>query len=184
MSATTTTPAAAEALRVRFVIDPEASFEESNGESRPLTEAEYAESPYCACPDHPRAGTQVLDIGGDGRPQVQGCAVCQRTDYRDISYQEYRAYYGNPLAHIYVGVIVERRCPCCGIWTTVESLWHIDLMEDDKGLERVQLGQVDERVRAHYLTPEQARALPGYLSEVAGELLDEAAAAAGKEARS
>src|SRR5688572_7065959 len=32
--------------RVRFVQDPHASFEECNGESRPLSEAEYAENQY------------------------------------------------------------------------------------------------------------------------------------------
>lgn len=33
-------------FRVRFVEDPDAAFEECNGEARPLTEAEYAENYY------------------------------------------------------------------------------------------------------------------------------------------
>lgn len=32
--------------RVRFIVDPDAQFEECNGEARPLTRAEYAENQY------------------------------------------------------------------------------------------------------------------------------------------
>jgi hypothetical protein len=158
------------------VIDPEASFEESNGESRPLTEAEYAGNEYRACPDHPRAGTQVLDIGGEGRPQLQGCAVCKRTDYQDVPYAEYLRYYGDPERHVYLGAIVEKRCSCCGLWKSVESLWHIDMMDDDRGLQQVTVGELGSKQAREYLTPEQATALDGYLGELSRELLEEAEA--------
>lgn len=40
------TTARPDTYRIRFVIDPDARFEECNGESRPLTEEEYAEYQY------------------------------------------------------------------------------------------------------------------------------------------
>lgn len=41
--------------RIKFVVDPDAQFEECNGEARPLTEDEYRENPYRGCPMHPRS---------------------------------------------------------------------------------------------------------------------------------
>lgn len=155
--------------RVRFVHDIDATFEESNGEARPLTRAEYAESPYRGCPQHPRAGTIVISKGGHGRPQVQGCAICRNTKYQDLPYEEYRAYYGDPTQHVYLGCIVEGQCDCCASWVQLASLWSIDMMIDDPALERIRLGSDEE-----YLSPDQALALPGYLAEVAREELEEA----------
>jgi hypothetical protein len=159
---------------VRFVYDPDSSFEECNGEARPLTEAEYAENSYRGCPDHPRAGSRVIDASIS--PNIVGCAVCGRRDYAEISYAEYLAYYGNPEKHVYLGCIVEAQCPCCSAWTAEgSSLWGIDMMTDDPALHRVAIGTLRDRVaQGEWLTPAEALALPGYLAEVARELLGEA----------
>ena len=129
--ATTETPE----YRVRFVIDQDARFEECNGESRPLTEVEYAEDYY-------------NDKNG------------QRVDYA-----EYLRYYGNPDRHIYVGAIIDRKCPCCNQWEkNVESLWGIDLMDDSPEVEAID--------RTYFTATIDS--IPGYLREIATELLQEA----------
>lgn len=143
--------------RYRVDYDPEAQFEECNGEARPLTEAEYAENSCRACPDHPRAGTVVIDPGGKGRPQVKGCAVCRNTAYVEIPYEEYLAYYGNPDRHVYLVVQREDRCPYCDTWIKGGSVWGIDYMDDSP-----EAGYVGDSY-----TLEQ---LPGYLRDVAADL--------------
>jgi len=154
--------------RVRFVLDEDHQFEECNGEARPLTKAEYAGNEYRACPDHPRAGTKVVDWGAapDKSQQVQGCAVCGRTDYQDIPYEEYRAYYGNPDRHVYLQLEVQKGCPCCGAWHHVGGLGGIDFMDDAKELDAISLGD--------WIAEADVNTLPGYLREVAEEDLDEA----------
>ena len=114
--------------RYRVDYDPDYQFEECNGKARPLTAEEYAENVYRACPDHPRAGTKVIALGP---PQVQGCEICGRTDYADIPYEEYLAYYGNPDRH--VGLFIERedQCPCCLQWAPGGTLSGIDMMDTD-----------------------------------------------------
>lgn len=87
--------------RVIFTEDPDACFEECNGEPRPLTEAEYK-------------GNYCLDLEG-----------------ARIAYAEYLRYYGNPDRHVYLQAHVERQCDCCGMWKpTGHSLGGIDLMDD------------------------------------------------------
>lgn len=149
--------------RVKFEIDEDAQFEECNGEARPLTEDEYAENSYQSCPNHPRAGSKVITFGP---PQIQGCAVCGNTKYQDIPYDEYRAYYGNPDRHVYLVCLVEKACITCGHFETVESLGHIDLMDDDRSLHAITIGET--------LTAQAAITLPGYLGEVSREMLEEA----------
>ena len=149
------------AYRVRFVIDPDGQFEECNGEARPLTRAEYAENSYRCCPDHPRAGSKVISVGP---PQVQGCAVCARTDYREMTYAEYRAYYGNPDRHVYVQSEVQRQCPCCQHWEIVGGTGHIDLMDDAPELRALDTWFAEDAIHQ----------LPGYLREVAREDIDDA----------
>lgn len=154
---------------VRFVADHDAVFEECNGESRPLTAKEYKENSYRACPDHPRAGSAVIDTSTN--PPTVGCAQCGRTDYRDISYPEYLAYYGNPDRHVYLGCIAEKQivCPCCDqpidAELEEESVWGIDVMDDSPELAAVTLG--------HNYTAEEALQLPGCLADVARDELSE-----------
>lgn len=149
-------------FRVKFVIDDQASFEECNGEARPLTAEEYEkEGVYMACPNHPR-GPKGDDTAVNG---VGTCARCGST-YTPVPYDEYLAYYGNPDRHIYLGCIVEKQCPCCEAWSSVQSLWHIDFMDDDRAY-------VDTQIE-HWYTPAQAKALPDYVGTIANELLSEA----------
>lgn len=147
--------------RIRFVLDPDAEFEECNGEARPLTREEYAEHSYRCCPDHPRGGTTVLDFGP---PQIQGCAACGRTDYRDATYEEYRAYYGNPDRHVYLQSEVQRICPCCTVASTVGGTGYIDLMDDAP-----ELAQMDR-----WFAEGEIEELVGYLREIAREDLADA----------
>lgn len=95
--------------RVIFTEDLSACFEECNGESRPLTEAEYADNTY-------------LDAAGDLVP-----------------YADYLRYYGNPDRHVYLQAHVERQCDCCGCWKPAGySLSRIDLMDDSIEFREVQ----------------------------------------------
>lgn len=149
--------------RVKIVRDTDARFEECNGEARPLTEDEYRENSYRACPKHRRAGTKVLSFGP---PQVQGCAVCGNPYYEDIDYAEYRAYYGNPRMHVYLGVIVESLTLPVGNWTVADSLWGIDVMSDSP--------EAKQQHRNKWFSPAEALTLPGYLARVCTEVLQEA----------
>lgn len=152
--------------RVKFVVDEDARFEECNGESRPLTKAEYAKNQYMGCPTHPRGfnGTKEHDTTSPPKSGRGVCACGKR--YQPIPYAEYLAYYGNPDRHVYLGCIVERECPCCYTFKPAGSLWHIDCMDDDKAFTSITLGR--------YYSDADARALPDYLGQVAGEVLDDA----------
>lgn len=126
-------------FRVRFVIDDDAVFEESNGESRPLTEEEYKGAEY-------------------------------QKDGADVPYAEYLEYYGNPDRHVYLGCIVEKACKCCGHFEEVGSLWRIDFMDDAPELRAINPYQK----RGQTFSVPDALALPGYLPEVARDVLSEA----------
>lgn len=169
MAKTKTVPVPATKIRVRYVYDADASFEECNGEARPLTETEYAENSYRHCPDHPRAGTIVINQDPPyTSAQIQGCAVCRRpgTAYVDVPYPEYLAYYGNPNRHVYLGCEAQTCCVCCGEWRTTGSVWGIDFMDDSLELRAIDIGE--------WMTEAQAAALPGYAGEMAREQIDEA----------
>lgn len=160
--------------RIRFEVDPDARFEECNGEARPLTREEYAENVYRGCPDHPQAGTVALPIGAagatDATPLV-GCRICGRSDYRDLTYAEYRAYYGDPDRHVYVQSRVQRQCPCCEQWMDTGGTGRIDLMDDAPEL----------RALDRWFAADAIHQLPGYLREVAEQDVEEARHAAGDE---
>lgn len=152
--------------RVRFVEDAGAQFEECNGESCPLTEEEYADNRYMGCPDHPRAGS-IPDPCHPGT----SLGLCARVDCRKplapIPYEEYRAYYGNPKMHVYLGVVADRLCPHCGNWEEgVSSVWGVDFMVDSRELDSFTL---DDPIAA-----EIAVQLPGYAGELAREELIDA----------
>lgn len=140
----------------RYIVghDLDATFEESNGEPRPLTQDEYRGNEYRACPIHPRAGTKTIDATVS--PNIQGCAQCGRTDYVDVSYVEYRAYYGNPDRHVYLFVQREDKCPCCETWHRGDNLYGIDCMDDNPEVRLVGTHTLDE--------------LTGYIREVAEDL--------------
>jgi hypothetical protein len=112
------------AYRLRYAIDDLASFEECNGEGRPLTEAEYAENQYMRLVD---------PAGASDGPRVP------------VTYAEYLAYYGNPDRHVYVELQVQQQCNACDGWHTVGSLGNIDLMDDDPALREVEIGESSRR---------------------------------------
>lgn len=152
--------------RVRFVYDEDARFEECNGELRPLTEEEYAENFYRACPDHMRAGSKALS----SNPNDRGCAECGRptADWIQVPYEEYLAYYGNPERHVYLGVEVEVQCPCCKVWgdppaEDLSSVWGIDFMDDAPELDAITIGE--------WMPAEDAVKLLGYAGDVVRDLL-------------
>ncbi len=87
-------------------------------------------------------------------------------DGEKVSYADYLDYQGNPDRHVYFGCIVEGQCACCDTWKTLESLWDIDVMDDDPAYRNLTLD-------VGYPAAE-AVALPDYLGETTRELLDEA----------
>ena len=119
-------------IRVKFVTDLEAQFEECNGEARPLTEREYKDNEYFK----------------NGKP---------------VSYADYLRYYGNPDRHIYLGCVVQEQCDCCGEWKTKDSLWGIDVMDDDPSLHAVTLDR--------WMDATTAKGLPDYFGDTARELI-------------
>lgn len=146
---------------IRFTIDTDAQFEESNGEARPLTAAEYAGNEYRACPNHPR-GPKDHDRVENGRAW---CAQCG-TEYTDVPYTEYLAYYGNPDRHLYIGIESAYDCACCHSRVSADSLWNIDLMDDSTEARALVLDR--------WMPADQAIALPGYLGELATEYAETA----------
>lgn len=146
--------------RVKFVNDANAKFEECNGSSEPLTKAEYAENSYRGCPNHPRSKVPPSRVE-HGRAW---CGECE-TEYADIPYAEYLAYYGNPERHIYLGMVIEEQCHCCQSWTVKTSLWGISFMDDSIEWLTVRL--------YHYYPSAEAIRLPGELGSVANILLAE-----------
>lgn len=139
----------------RYLVDYDidARFEECNGEPRPLTAEEYKGNEYRACPDHMRAGTKVISFGP---PQIQGCKTCENTNYVDIPYEEYLAYYGNPNRHVFLYIQRQDRCPYCGDWHDGDALYGIDFMDSD----------IEAHTRGRF-TLEQ---LPTGLKEIATDL--------------
>lgn len=129
--------------RFRFIFDTGTQFEECNGKSEPLTEAEYAENSYNVCPLHP----------------VCWCA-CDR-ELVPMPYAQYLEYYGNPDRHVYIAIA------CINYnGTERDALYGIDLMDDSPeylAFIRLRRGQ---SVRAA-----TALRLPGYLAELAAEML-------------
>lgn len=141
--------------RVRIVYDPD--FVPTGVDDAPLPEPEreYRENPYMVLinpADDPKAGER-----------------------REATYEEYCEYYGNPDRHVGLAVMVDRKCPCCGEWAKgVQALWSIDMMDDSTDLQGLKIGEWNQ-TRETYTEPE-ARALTGYLGDIARELLDEARA--------
>ena len=148
-------------IRVRFVLDEDSSFEECNGEARPLTETEYADNQYMACPNHPRSKVPPARTE-NGRAW---CGECQ-AKYAPIPYAEYLAYYGNPDRHVYLGCIVDRSCPTCGHFDHAASVWGIDFMDDSREMDAISIGD--------WMDEETASKLPGYAGDVAREQISEA----------
>lgn len=124
-------------LRIRFVLDEDAQFEECNGEARPLTAKEYAENVYRGCPNHPRSKWPPFRADDKGHAWCGECG----TRYADIPYAEYLAYHGNPERHVYLGYEMQEQCTCCSARKTVDSLWDIDMMDDAPELRAITLGR-------------------------------------------
>ena len=81
---------------------------------------------------------------------------------RTIPYLEYCRYYGDPSRHVAVIVDLFRQCPHCQGWTPAGSLCGIDFMDDAP-----ELRALDTTVTGW----EAIAALPGYLADVARELI-------------
>lgn len=82
---------------------------------------------------------------------------------REIPYAEYLQYWGNPLRILGLSVYLDRECPCCRHWDRgVESLHGIEVMDDSPEADAIDV------------TTGDLETLPGYLREVARELLREA----------
>lgn len=150
--------------RVRFVIDDDAQFEECNGESRPLTEEEYQQNQYMACPNigHRQAGSYA-------EPKNSGIGYCARchTRFAPVSYSGYLSYYGNPERHVYLICELEKQCECCHKFSNVQGLGNIDCMDDSPEYLHTKLD--------HWYSLGEVVDDPkfGYLGDVAKELRSE-----------
>jgi hypothetical protein len=133
-------------FRVKFVYDEDGSVETPHGTPLPGTREEYK-------------GYEIMQL-------IDPADDPQTGKRRTVPYDEYRQFWGNPDRHVIVGCIVEKRCEACGHYEQAESLWNIDLMDDDADYLAVTMD--------HWYTPDEARALVGYLGETAKELLDQA----------
>jgi hypothetical protein len=132
--------------RVRFVTDPDASFEECNGEARPLSEEEYSQNQYF--------NTETNT---------------------PIEYARYLDYYGNPDRHVYLGAILQRQCEVCSVWSEAGSLWNIDCMDDQPEPAIVSKHDRTFGNSSQYFDCDtEIDAIPGYLREVTRDLLSEA----------
>jgi hypothetical protein len=143
-----------EEYRVRWVYDPEPDLENPSGSPLPGPESEYVGNEI----------HELIDRGDD--PQTGRRRV--------VPYAEYCRYWGNPERHTVLACLVERACGACDAWEQVASLGHIDFMDDDREILGLNIGHVDRAHRSEYYTAEQASQLPGYVGEVARDLLDEA----------
>lgn len=111
------------------------------------------------------------ECNGEARPLTR--EEYEENYYNDaqgqrVPYERYLEYQGNPKRHRYIGILVEAQCPYCETWKDAGSLWGIDLMDDD-----VEWRKIRHAMHAQY-TADEALALPGYLSDVAREMLAEA----------
>lgn len=101
------TPNTTPILRARIVDDPDARFEECNGEPRPLTAAEYAETPYYTDGQRVPYAQYLAYQGNPARHVYLGividrqCACCQQWE------------------------------------AGVASVWRIDYMDDDPEVQRL-----------------------------------------------
>lgn len=138
--------------RVRVDYETEPDLHTPEGEALPGSEAAYLANPYRVPADYPRVRPRPED-GGVG--------------YRDMTWEEYLAYYGDPNRHTVVAVSVQQQCPHCGEWKDAGALYNIDMMDDDRELDRVAMGQWEPV----HVGIDQRR---GHLADVAKELLREA----------
>jgi len=97
------------------------------------------------------------------------------TPHREIPYDEYCDYYGNPDRHVVLGAILEKAipaCACCGHKARVEtvgSVWGIDVMDDDPALTQINIGEIGLRASGSRYALDDAN-LAGCLKDVAEEL--------------
>lgn len=127
-------------FRVAFHPDASYAFEEADGGPMPATEARY------------QANGPFME---NGKP---------------VSYERYRAYYGNPDRHVVVGLVLQRRCACCGTWDDTDTaLWGIDFMDDSPEVARMPDLDGDGTLSVRDLL-----AVDDYLAATTRELLQEA----------
>jgi hypothetical protein len=132
--------------RIRVIEDSDYTPDGCDGKPLPEAEATYTANPVMVLinpADDPTTGKR-----------------------RKKTYAEYLKYDGNPERHIGLAVLLDRRCPCCGEWKDgVQALWGIDFMDDSPEYLKTSLSKP-------YAVSELAN-VPGYLAEVARELLQE-----------
>ena len=130
--------------RYRFRVELDEDFVPEGCDGKPLPESPEQ---YAQNPHH-----ALINLDDD--PQTGARRV--------MPYEEYAGYYGNPDRHVGLSVYLDVLCPHCKHWDRgVQSLHGIDIMDDNP--EALAVGTSATR----------ADQLPGYLAEVARELLAE-----------
>ena len=115
-----------------------------------------------------------VPTGCHGKPLPEPPEVYAQSPYcwadgSEMSYAYYLQRYGDPRQHIGAAVVVERLRPEDRDWEEITALHGVDLMDDTPEADVVPVGEYGE-VRWYY--PDSLP--PGYLGEVARELLREA----------
>lgn len=128
--------------RVYFAYDSDACLDAPNGGPIPESEDQYLENPV-------------------RRQQPDG-------SWADITYAEYCAYEGNPDRHVVLVAYLQRHCPCCDSWKTIDDLYNIDCMDDSPELRPIRVWDGGER-RVYY-DPTDPK-LTGYLRTIVEEMI-------------
>lgn len=131
-------------LRMKFEDDLDYEHETPSGAPLPGSKKDYDESPIM----------ELIDPKDDPETGAR----------RPVPYHEYVKYWGNPERHRAVIAILERQCAECHTWHVLETLGGIDLMDDHAECRAI--GRM-------YTGPQEFAAIPGYLGDVARELISD-----------
>jgi hypothetical protein len=66
---------------------------------------------------------------GTGRIRCNSSKGYAMAERKPLTWDEYRETFGDPNRYNSYGVIVEKKCRCCGSWDHVTSVWGCDLYE-------------------------------------------------------
>jgi hypothetical protein len=59
--------------------------------------------------------------------KYKGNEVC--IDGKPVPFEEYMQFWGDPNRHVMLLALVQRVCPTCGQWETIDSLGNVDFMD-------------------------------------------------------
>lgn len=96
-------------------------------------DAEYEENGRFRCANCEHSTSMVLrheKMEEDEKPFGANNGVVMEKG-EPVPFEDYMKYWGDPNRHTVLSVLVQEECSHCGSWTTKESLWGVDFMDDD-----------------------------------------------------